>query len=277
MRILVSTIALTMIALVGAEASGQVDGGSGEGPDLQLDPSWAWSVEIKPMLWSPGLRGNFSLPRSSTIDVETVNIDETRLAPVGQFSLRADGLDVRFRGFGFSLDEGEVVRSAFTLGGMAVAPGDRVSSQIDFASFDLTVGYRFWTPVEDVDREVRLGIDLYTGLRVHSMSMELRTATALASEEQTWVQPIIGFRITIDLPHRFVVYASLDGGGMSLGDDTASSVDLTAGVQWRFLDNVGFDWGFRHHQFNLQTRSSMGDFEYQGSLAGLYGALVIRF
>jgi len=249
------------------------------GADLTLspaedDPTWAWSVEIKPMVWVPGLRGDFELPGSSEVDVETINIDEVEAAPAGRVSIRAGDWTIRFRGFAFDLEERAPASRGFTLGGGTVARGDAVETDLEFSGFDLTAGYRVATPIEDSARETRLGFDVFGGVRVSSLSMEVASGASFSAEDGVWAQPIVGGRVTMDLPRRFAVEAGIDLGAQPFGDDSGLSFDITAAFQWRFAGNHGgLEIGFRHHQVFLESDG----FEFNTSLAGLYGAVVFRF
>ncbi len=243
----------------------------------EADPTWSWVVEVKPMIWVPGLRGDVELPRSSSVDVETINIDEVEATPAGRMSIRAGNWTFRFRGYAFSLDESDEARSSFTLGGGTVAAGDPVFSDLELAGFDVTAGYRLWTPVESVENETRLGFDLYGGVRVNSLDLDVTSNDLRSQEDYVWLQPLVGLEMQIDLPRGFGVEASFDVGVQPFGDETAFSWDATAAFQWRFARHAGLEIGFRHQQLLLEKGSGSNDFEFDASLAGLYGALVFRF
>ena len=229
------------------------------------------------MVWIPGFRGDLKMPHGSSVDIESLNADETRITPAGRISITTEGWTIRFRAFGFSLEEDNFSQQAFTLANTPVANGERVSTDINFSSVDLTAGFRVWNPVEDIENDVRLGFDLYGGIRLHSMDVQVRSTSATSQFDENWFQPIVGVRMNIDLPRGFGVEASTDLGAFFAGEDSSTSFDITAAFTWRYHNTIGAEIGFRHHQFNLIAGDGPDKFEYDGSLAGLYAALVIRF
>ncbi|MBL8746050.1 MAG: hypothetical protein JNK58_06810 [Phycisphaerae bacterium] len=225
--------------------------------DPATDPSaprWNdWTIRIEPIIWAPALRGDIKMPGAASIDVGTINADEVNLAPAGRVTIRADKWSFLFRGFAFAVDED--------------------AAEIDLAGFDLTAGYNLWTPIDDPENQVRLAFDLFGGVRIHSIDASI----AAANSDNTWFEPIGGARINLDLPHRFGLNVSLDGGGFSSGEDSSFSWDITVAFSWRPIENLGLEIGFRHLQADLVEGDGADEFEFDGALAGLFGSVVIRF
>lgn len=247
--------------------------------DAGLNQTPPWTIRLEPMVWAPALRGDVGLPGGSTLDLETVEADENEIIPAGRATLRFDDWSVMFRGFAFGLDTTATASNGFALGSGAIAAGDRVSTELDLAGFDLTLGYTIWTPIDRPQDEVRLAFDLFAGARLHSLDLSIAEAAggAESSADNTWFEPIGGVRLALDLPYRFALGVSLDAGGFSTGDDSSFSWDITVGFTWRPIENVGLEIGFRHLQMDLSDGEGAREFEFDGALAGLFGAIVIQF
>jgi opacity protein-like surface antigen len=72
------------------------------------------------------------------------------------------------------------------------------------------------------------------------------------------------------------VDAQIAVGGMPTGN-TSYSFDIIVGVQWRPVENVGVQLGYRALFFGLGSGDGESEFNFDGSLQGLYGGLVVRF
>jgi hypothetical protein len=216
-----------------------------------LPPEWA--IRFEPMIWAPALRGDLTVNGGAVIDVENVDADENEIAPAGTLTIRADQWSFQFRGFGFNVDE--------------------PAATIDLFGFDGTVGYRLPMVIDDPDREVRLGFDIFGGVRVHSLDLSV----GAAQTDDVWAEPIVGGRMAIDLPHGFGLDLSASGGGLPSGEDSSFSWDITVAFSWMFAENAGLEIGFRHLQMDLLEGDGADESEFDAALAGLFGAVVIRF
>lgn len=241
-------------------------------------PLRRWVVSIEPMVWAPGLRGDIELPGSSSIDVESIGADETQIAPAGRATIRAGRLGFQIRGFGFTSDEDERSDGGFTLAGAAVAPGTSVESDIELYSFDGVVSWELPPIIDNPQDEVRLAFDITGGARVTSVDMDVRLAGGGGSSaDNVWAMPILGARMNLDLPHRLGLGVSFDAGWLPSDSEEAFTWDVTASFFWMALENVGLEIGFRHLQSDLQDGDGPNDSRFDASLAGLFGAIVIRF
>lgn len=259
-----------------AQAPVQPGDAAPDGAPALLDGPAPWTVRLEPMLWYPALRGDVALPASSTLDVSQIDIDENEWSPAGRLTLKAERWSVQYRGFGFETDHRGAVGAPFTLGGGAVGAGATVASRLELSSFDLTAAYRF-PLLDDRENGVSAGLDVFGGGRVHSLDVAVRSAGAGVSADETWIQPIVGARAELDLPHGLGLNVSLDLGAVSFGDRSAASWDVTVGFTWRPTKHIGAEIGFRHLQSDLSTEEGAGDFEFDAGLAGLFAAIVIRF
>lgn len=247
---------------------------------LKLEhPLQKYVVSLEPMIWAPGLRGDIKLPNSSKIDVETTDADESQIAPMGRATIRADRLSFQFRGFGFSNDDSGRAGDPFTLDGAAIGAGTRVENDIEVYSFDATVGWELPAVIDNQTEEVRLAFAVTGGARVTSIDMSIAPSGggAGASLDNVWGMPILGGRMTLDLPHRLGLMVAGDVGWLPIDSEEAFSWDITVSFFWMALENVGIEIGFRHMQSDLEDGEGARRGEFDAALAGLFGAVVIRF
>lgn len=274
-----AALLLSIHAAALAQEAGQGGADTAGSSSLKLEhPLQKYAVSIEPMVWAPGLRGDIELPGSSKIDVETTDADETQIAPAGRVTIKADRLSFQFRGFAYSNDDTASASGAFDLGGAAIGAGTRIENDIDVYSFDATASWELPTIIDNPTDEVRLAFDVTGGVRVTSIDMSLSPAGggAGASLDDVWAMPILGARMKLDLPHRTGLNVAGDVGWLPT-DDEAFSWDITVSFFWMPLENVGLEIGFRHLQQDLEEGEGAGRGNFDAALAGLFGALVIRF
>ncbi|MBL0921941.1 MAG: hypothetical protein IBJ10_07410, partial [Phycisphaerales bacterium] len=106
------------------------------------------------------------------------------------------------------------------------------------------------------------------------MDAQVSSGGGSASGEGWFAQPMGGARLELELTRKFSVDLCLDGGWWPGDSGGSTSVSVMVGFQWRPWDNVGFQIGFRQMFFTLDDEDEL---EYDGSIGGLMGALVLRF
>lgn len=238
-----------------------------------------WTASVEPRLWFPALRGDISLRNGSTFQIEDVGMDEVHAAPAGEFSLRADRWKFSFSGFSFGFDDTD--RSAVPIDGAMfdVDAGDRVSFDITYSAFKLTAGYALDPFIRDDDAGVAVWLDLYAGVQVYHLDLDFGPDGADGiSIGKTWAEPLAGVGLNIALPHGFEVSCVIDAGA-TLGGGTGFAWDITPRFRWFVMENraVALEIGFRHVQADLIDGSGDDPFEFDASLAGLFGSVLIRF
>jgi hypothetical protein len=244
-----------------------------------------WSLQIEPAVWFAAFGGDVNIGGAGDVDVETLDVDDPNASPAGELHFRRERWTFTLFGAGVSADDDTNARDAFEAGGIAVAEGDPVSTELDFITMHATVGYRLWNwpkaqPPEGwegpayAESDVTIGLDLYAGARLQWMDFEVRSGGGSADGDGAFVQPIIGARIELELTRQFSVDLGVDAGwwpGDSMG---STSVSVIVGFQWRPWENVGFQIGFRQMFINLEDEDTL---EFDGSLGGLMGSIVLRF
>jgi len=96
------------------------------------------------------------------------------------------------------------------------------------------------------------------------------------SDDNTWIEPVGGVHMIVELPHRFGIDLATNIGGFANGDDSSFSWSISVGFTWAFCKNAAVEIGFRHLSVDLEDG---GDepFKFDGFLAGLWGSVVVRF
>ncbi|MFG0275582.1 MAG: hypothetical protein ACF8QF_11035 [Phycisphaerales bacterium] len=251
-------------------------------PALDAPSLSSWAASIEPMWWYPGLFGDLRIEGStSTAAIEDIGVDEPQSTPAIEASLRDGDLTVRMSGFIFSQTADAEAQAPFTIGGYSAGPGDVVSSSVDLSSFQATLGTLLWeTTLDGGEREpVHMRLDGFAGARIYDFDFTIGPPGATtARDNATWFDLIVGARLEVEITRSFSFDVTADVGGLAWDGAGSASANIIAGFQWRPVPNVGAQIGYRF----LYTGYNDGDdgaeeFDFTGSLAGLYGSVVLRF
>ena len=244
-----------------------------------------WTIRIEPMLWYPGLRGDISFAGGgdsdfNKIDVEDIDLDENELTFGVSADIRAEPWSFHFEGFLFSADDDGVAERALNAGPLPIPAGTPLDFDLDFGAFEATVGHRIYESVFDRadGDDVALIFDAYGGIRMYDVDLTLETAGGTVRNDDEWLEPILGVRMTMLLPKGFGIDLNTDFGAWGGNDRSSSSWNIEVGMHWAPHDHVELQIGFRH--LSVDLREGSGDFDefiFDNSLAGLYGGIVIRF
>ncbi len=245
-------------------------------PSLTLDTPMELRAEITPIVWWSAIAADISIAPGDSFDVESIDADEPTFAAGAQARIDAQKLTFTLGGFHRSDDAGGVrTRDAIAAGSLVIGAGSRVDWDLDLTSVKATAGYRF-DPIIDTER-VTLALDAYAGIRYFDLNFRLTSPAGVAAFDEQWALPVVGVRMRLDLPYEFDVLIETDLGYLPLGDTTATSWEIFAGVGYQPIPNVGVRVGFRHLSIRYTDDTGAGDEEFQGFLAGLYAGVVIRF
>ncbi len=295
-------IAMGLVVVLGAGANAlaqsietEVAEGTGEATvgdlSLNIDTGASWNVRATASVWFPSLRGEQTLGGGSRFDIDIIDQPDVQVAPRYELAFRREKWTVLTSGFVFNMDENATATDSFTASGTTVNAGDRVSYDIDYWSADLFLAYRFADmPIDNgngrgappspfsVPRDgVGLFFDVLGGARVWHLDYQMNQigGPSLIDQQETWVDPVIGGRMLLDLPHGFGLEVRGDVGGFGVGSDFAWNI----GVAFRaeLADHIGAEIGFRHLQTNYESGSGADLFEWDIASAGLYGSIVFRF
>ena len=240
-----------------------------------------WTLQFEPAIWAPGLAGDVRLPGgTASLDTGDFDFDDPQITPFGEIHFRQNRLTISASGFGFSLDETGVSGTPSAVDGLVIPAGTATGMKFDLYSAQATGAWRivdYTLSPDDAPDSVRFAFDVYGGIRGYDLNTRFTVGGAGAQESDGWVEPIIGARFTMDIIDQFTLDLALDGGWMPFGDHESSSFDITVGIQWRPVEHFGAQFGWRQIVLDLSDGDGADEFSFDGSLAGIYGSIVIRF
>ncbi|MFI4856018.1 MAG: hypothetical protein ACIAQF_13685 [Phycisphaerales bacterium JB065] len=258
---------------------------------LNIDRAASWKARATASLWFPSLNGNQTLRGGTEFNIDIIDQPDVQLAPRFELAFRRERWTILTSGFVFNIDQtATVTGGSFISGGTTISPGDRVSYDIDYWSADLLAAYRIKeiqidnhgkgpapNPYSVPSDGVGLFFDITGGARVWHLdySMNEIGGGSLIDITETWVDPIIGARMTMDLPHGLGLEVRGDVGGFGVGSDFAWNIE--AAFKAQLADNIGAEIGFRHLQTSYDAGSGLDEIDWSIATAGLYGSIVIRF
>lgn len=262
-----------------------------ETPTFAIDGAARWRLQFEPMAWVPALNGNLNLTGGSSFNIDVISLGEVEWSPAWQVSLREERWTLTFDGFVFETSDNAKASDSVAGGGVAVVSGDTVAYDVNYAAFTLALGYRVWempvtnriagvdvgapsSPFDTPAEGIGVFIDVFGGARLYDLDLELSSGGGvLAAEDHTWVDVILGARISLDFPHG--IGFDLAGDIGSLGSDFAWNAEV--GVHYAINDNIDAEIGFRHLDVFYTDDGGSDPFEWDITLAGLFGSIVIRF
>ena len=258
---------------------------------LGIDSTAAWKIRATASVWFPSLNGDQVLGGGTQFDIDIIDQPDVQVAPRFELAFRRDRWTVLTSGFVFVMDESATASDSFTASGTTINAGDRVSYDINFWSADVLLAYRVGTvPIDNsgesgvaespfvVQRsDVGLFFDVTAGARVWHLdyTMDQIGGPSLIDENEFWADPVVGGRMSLDLPHGFGLELRGDVGGFGVGSEFAWNIEVAFKAE--LADNIGAEVGFRHLQSRYETGSGSDFFEWDIASAGLYGSLVFRF
>ncbi len=264
--------------------------GASEPPQLDLYSGPPWTIRIDPTVWWVSPAGDLTLPASGmtggdSVRLSNLNLDTPEFTPAGSVAINAADFRFSFFGAGYSRDADAVASSDFQIGDASFAAGDAFESNFEFNLFDLTAGYRFYSHDWrncSVDKEkcVDVVLDLYglAGGRLYDMNIGVNAPGDTGNDtDQFFGDLIAGVRAEVTFLHNLNLNVQLTAGGMGDSDRSSFSIDIQISGEWRPWENVGIQIGWRHLDFTMEDGDGAGKFEFDGSLAGVYAGVVIRF
>lgn len=235
-------------ALVCCVAAG--DEGATETAQAVVEPESKLNVSIAPFVWLPGLDGTI------TVDGISANVDLT-FADIVDDTDRVFGLmgavDFEYERFVFQING--VWTTAKQSGVTAQVPAGTLSADIDVNTVwaEFFGGYRVVRhPLDEAPIPKRfLTLDAYIGGRVTWISSDetVTSATPLLlpdgttlpagvsrsfDQSETWVDPIIGLRLGMDITEGWAFQVRGDIGGCSSGSNFAWQAAGFIGYRWRY-------------------------------------------
>lgn len=254
-----------------------------------------WTLSFEARAWFEAPSGDLTLPGGVTpddeIDLDDVNMDSPRLSPYGELRVQRGKLRLGFGGSFFSADEGSTVETTRTLGEVDVYAGERARLDFSHWSFDALALYELFSYVDgstsDGRDEVRIRGSLGGGLRVSSVDFDFsidptdpaRTGGEVLAGgyDGTFVELMAAAALDIDLYERWYLSVEASGGTFGLDDRTSTSFSIEPTLAWHPNTRVGVEVGYRLLIHRMEDGDSPGEFEWAGSMAGLFAGVSVRF
>ncbi len=257
-----------------------------EWPDLASPDDYV--VRLQPRVWyvSPG--GKLSLPSTTGvaggyIRTNDLDLDQPRISPYAEMSIKADNWRFTFSGADYSLSHDTTAPFTFTLGGTTVAGGAAFHTDFDFATFSLSAAYRFYEidfgaeGGDEADQYV-LRVEAVGGVRLYDLDIRITNALGNTSgTDQFYGEPFAGARAEFQIARDFSIDVELTAGGLPAEDHSVYAFDIAVGFSWRPVDGVAAQIGWRQLAFSMEDDNGPRRFKYEGTLAGLFAGVVIRF
>lgn len=254
-----------------------------------------WTLSFEARAWYQAPSGELTLPGGATpddeIELDELNMDSPRLAPYGEFRVQRDKLRFGFSGSFFEADRGSTIETTRTLGAVEVFAGERARLDFSHWSFDAVALYELFSYVDgstaDGRDEVRIRGSLGGGLRVSGVDFDFavnptdpdRTGdeTLTSGYDGTFVELLAAAALDIDLYERWYLSVEASGGAFGLDGRTSSSFSIEPTLVWHPTSRVGVEVGYRLLIHRMEDGDSPGEFAWNGSMAGVFAGLSVRF
>lgn len=248
-----------------------------------------WKLEFHPGIWYAGLSGDVKLPRSaagasSIIDLgDDLNLDEPRVSPFGELNLAKGNWTIALRGFNYGNDGTATLSTGGSLGDVDFTPGSTLRSSFDTTVIELEGGYRLYgrqiSPMTGGGHRFKTDLRALFGARLFTVDYSVSNTTPGAggiltdSQDDFAAHPLIGGKLNLDFYEDFSVAFQITAGALT----DSYGFDLLIGGQWRPVKNVGIQIGYRALFFGMTSGSENEEFEFEGSLQGLFTGITFNF
>ncbi len=229
-----------------------------------------WQFRASIPIWIPGITGSFATGSTSVSSGGSL-FDFAGLAD--RFLDVATGLEFAFVGsLGASRGRWSLDIDGFgaTVGSTLTVKSSGADAEIDLTAFigRAMVGYRIVDGPLGCGTcgERRLTADVYTGIRVYHVNLELDTGTSDDKGSSDWIDPIIGLRAKWDLSARWTAAAEADIGGFGVGSDFVWSA--SASIGYRFTSCFGMRLGWSILDIDYSIGSGSKNFEFDVRFSG---------
>lgn len=258
-------------------------------------PSANWTLSFEPRVWYAGPSGDLNFPGGTIardkVTFDELNLDSPRLSPYGEFRVQRGRLRFAFAGSSFDGDRTGRAPRTETLGSVAVFAGE--TTNFEFANWfaEARVLYQLTSYVdgstEDGRDVLRFRTLLGGGMRVSAVDLEYsvtpsnpgRTGAEMTALDYdgTFAEPMLAAAVELDLYERFLFSINASAGGFGSGDQSSTSFTIEPALAWHPHHNIGLEIGYRMQVYQLEDGEEPSQFEWSGSMAGVYGGVSIRF
>jgi len=277
-------------AVVTAIAERQPPSGAAPAPELALNDRWR--IRVTPRVWFVAPAGDLTLAGGPKFKLGDVKADSTTLAPFLDVTVRevpAEGVKVGVPNLIFaasgaitSSDSSNTLAGGGQFGSLAVAPGGQIDSQVQWSTFQLTGG-QVWrladlTPAGGMKGTTVVDLAGMVGARVQYQRFEFASGGVTEREKLTWLEGIVQARLDVRLSSEFAaeLNASLAWAPDRFGGEVDAAFSYTP---WRGArgQSLGVQIGYRLLATDYSVDRNGSKTEFNGSLAGLYAGVSLKF
>jgi hypothetical protein len=239
-----------------------------------------WNSRLQLRAWYAAPEATLQLPGSSSeVSLEDLNADSPTLTPVVQFTLSRSDESWIFEAGGFAFDRNRATQlgSPLEVGTLSAATGVEIDTDVQVATAYGAVGTRLWfSDLGNKNDDVFLKVIGLAGGRAQWQSIEIASPTQSVKAEDTFFEIFGEGRLVISLSKQ--IQAELNVGvGLSPLDKELLTLDIGPTFTWRPTENIGVQIGYRLRISNSIVGSGSNEASFEGSLAGIYGGVEIRF
>jgi len=254
-----------------------------------------WTISLEARAWYPAPSGDLTLPGGSAlddaVDLADVNMDSPRVIPYGEIRLQRGKWQIGLAASTFSAEASAVMTTTRTLGAVPTFAGETTHLDFSHWSFETRGLYQLFSYVDgstaDGRDRVRIRGLAGAGVRASAVDVDFRVVptssartgaeTLSVSYEGTFVELMAAGALEIDLSERWFISVEASGAFSGLDDRTSSSFSIEPTFAWHPTPNLGVEVGYRMLIHRMEEGPSPSDFEWAGSLAGIFGGVSLRF
>lgn len=276
------SVTTTPAAITTAEAGQAAAQQSGIGSG-RPDP---WTVQIVGRGWYVAPAGTVRIAGSTgSMELADVGADNPRWAPSGQVDIQADRLLITLRGTHLDANSSSASSAAFNLGGMAVAAGDWVQTNMKWTCLELSGGWLVFDydfekgGQPDPKKENQFNLWVIGGGRLYDYSFDvtkLSGGPGAVTTSQTYGEVYAGVRMELQLYEAFSADVEGSVGGWP-GSRSSMSGDISVAFNWRPCEHFGLQVGYRLLMTDTSNGDGAGQSGFDGSFAGLFLGATLRF
>lgn len=213
-----------------------------------------WQFTLVPFLWAAGLDGTLGIGALPEVDVDS------------GFSDLLENLDFAASAY-FTARRGEM----FWLSEVYYTALD-VKETV--GASDVTIGSDlYWLTLAggvSIEQGPRRSTDLFGGLRYVGVNQDASSTggvVAKASNDESWIDPIVGFQVRTGLDQALRCGLLADVGGFGIGSDL--TWEVLPSVSWHFDDTWALEVGYRWLDMDYEDSDFLYDVHQAGWIFGL--------
>jgi|GEM_PF-1563311 len=243
-------------------------------------PDTALEFSLLTGVYFPRLGGESALG-GPTINIDSqFNLDDSESLINFELLMRkGENWEIQFGTLDFSTETTGLFVGSGTFGGLSLTPGAAIRAAVDFSTFNLEVSPGLWRPYRTADTSLRFAPTF--GMRWVSVEQTVTLiGTGTRAGEGEWLIPYGGLQLEVQHdPEEWLSWVKMieiDAGlmtGPAFGGDGGSMWQVRAGLTLHLNDHLGFMFGYRLIELDVEDNA----FTFDAGLQGLFLAGSVSF